>query len=187
MASVAAPIAPAAPAAPPATSLRRIALLGNPNTGKTTLFNQLCGLRAKTSNYPGTTTAIRRGTVVNDHQRREYIDLPGLYDLQTRTPESEVVLKALRDPAGSPDVVIVVIDACNLTRNLVLCGELLVLGLPIVVALNMMDMAESRGLVIPMLCCSPDFSHPDAAFRQRASCELPHLLGLAPPSFCDRT
>ncbi len=138
----------AAPAAPPATSPPRIALLGNPNTGKTTLFNQLCGLRAKTSNYPGTTTAVRRGTSVDHHQRREFVDLPGVYDLQTQTPESEVALKALHDPVATPDVVIVVIDACNLTRNLVLCGEVLVLGLPVVVALNMMDMAESRGLVI---------------------------------------
>jgi ferrous iron transport protein B len=138
----------ATPAAPPATSTRRIALLGNPNTGKTTLFNQLCGLRAKTSNYPGTTTAIRLGTLVDRHQRREFVDLPGVYDLQTQTPESEVALKVLRDPATTLDVVVVVIDACNLTRNLVLCGELLVLGLPVVVALNMMDMAASRGLII---------------------------------------
>ncbi len=135
-------------AAPAATSQRRIALLGNPNTGKTTLFNQLCGLRAKTSNYPGTTTAIRLGMLVDHHQRREFVDLPGLYDLQTATPESEVALKVLRDPDATPDVIVVVIDACNLTRNLVLCGELLVLGLPVVVALNMMDMAEGRGLVI---------------------------------------
>ena len=141
-----------AAAAPPATLTanppRRIALLGNPNTGKTTLFNQLCGLRAKTSNYPGTTTAIRVGTQVDHQQRREFVDLPGLYDLQTRAPESEVALKVLQDSATPTDVIVVVIDACNLTRNLVLCGELLGLGLPVVVALNMMDMAESRGLVI---------------------------------------
>ncbi len=142
-------VAVLAPAAPAAVRPRRVALLGNPNTGKTTLFNHLCGLRAKTSNYPGTTTAIRRGTLVNDDgERQEFIDLPGLYDLQTSTPESEVARKVLLASADGPDVVVVVIDACNLTRNLVLCGELLSLGVPVVVALNMMDMAQSRGLEI---------------------------------------
>ena len=126
----------------------RVALLGNPNTGKTTLFNHLCGLRAKTSNFPGTTTAVRRGVIVDRDDRIEVLDLPGLYDLQTRSPERDVALAALQDPAGAPDAVVVVIDACNLTRNLVLCGELIALGLPLVVALNMMDMAKSRGLAI---------------------------------------
>ena len=106
----------------------RVALLGNPNTGKTTLFNHLCGLRAKTSNFPGTTTAVRRGVIVDRDDRIEVLDLPGLYDLQTRSPERDVALAALQDPAGAPDAVVVVIDACNLTRNLVLCGELIEIG-----------------------------------------------------------
>ncbi|HEX4912990.1 MAG TPA: ferrous iron transporter B [Vicinamibacterales bacterium] len=126
----------------------RVALLGNPNTGKTTLFNHLCGLRTKTSNFPGTTTAIRRGFAVDHDRRLEICDLPGLYELQSNSPEAAVALKALTDPAAPTDAVIVVIDACNLTRNLVLCGELLALGLPMVVALNMMDMAHARGITI---------------------------------------
>ena len=137
-----------APAAPAAVRTERVALLGNPNTGKTTVFNHLCGLRAKTSNYPGTTTAIRRGTASDRRhaQKLEFIDLPGLYDLQTVTPESQVALRVLHDPSAPPDVVVVVLDACNLTRNLVLCGELIARRVPVVVALNMMDMAEARGL-----------------------------------------
>ncbi len=134
-------------AAPPASRPARIALLGNPNTGKTTLFNELCGLRAKTSNFPGTTTSIRTGTLIDHDQRIEVVDLPGLYDLQSERPERDLALKVLRG-SDAPDLVIVVIDALNLTRNLVLCGDLRAMGMPLVVALNMMDMTEARGIVI---------------------------------------
>ena len=136
-------------AAAPASEWR-LALLGNPNTGKTTLFNALCGLRAKASNYPGTTTTIRVGTAVRDNGPRvDIVDLPGLYDIHTDTPESRIVADVLR-PEGrlASDLVVVVVDACNLTRNLVLVGELLRHGRPVVVALNMMDVARSRGIVI---------------------------------------
>jgi ferrous iron transport protein B len=143
-----------ASAAPVAVRPGRVALLGNPNTGKTTLFNHLCGLRTKTSNFPGTTTAIRRGLAVDHDWRLEVCDLPGLYELQSNSPEAAVALKALTDPAAPTDAVIVVIDACNLTRNLVLCGELLALGLPMVVALNMMDMAHARGITINLAVLS---------------------------------
>ena len=137
-----------APVATPVARPGRVALLGNPNTGKTTAFNHLCGLRAKTSNFPGTTTAIRRGVVVDHDERLEICDLPGLYLLHANSPEAALALKALTDPSARPDVVVVVVDACNLARNLVLCGELRGLGIPMVVALNMMDMAKARGLVI---------------------------------------
>mgnify|MGYP006281131019 CR=1 FL=1 len=135
-------------AAPLVSRAGRIALLGNPNTGKTTLFNQLCGLRAKTSNFPGTTTTIRTGALVDHTERIEIVDLPGLYDLQSQRPERDLALEVLRDPARRPGAIVVVIDALNLPRNLVLCGELRAIGLPLVVALNMMDMAEDRGIVI---------------------------------------
>lgn len=132
----------------------RVALLGNPNTGKTTLFNQLCGLRAKTSNFPGTTTAIRRGVIVDRDERLEMSDFPGLYVLHANAPEAALARQALTDPSSRPDAVVVVIDACNLARNLVLCGELRGLGLPMVVALNMMDMAKARGLAIDLAALS---------------------------------
>src|SRR5215207_9245868 len=98
----------------------RVALIGNPNTGKTTLFNALCGARARTSNYPGTTTTVRTGTLDRNDQI-EVVDVPGLYDLHHNTPEMRVARSVL-DAAGrgGADVVVVALDAANLTRNLVL-------------------------------------------------------------------
>jgi ferrous iron transport protein B len=129
----------------------RVALIGNPNTGKTTLFNRLCGARAKTSNFPGTTTASRVGrAALPGDWLTEIIDLPGLYELSLEVPETRIARDVLSG-AGlyrQPDAVLVVIDACNLTRNLVLVGELLAYGLPVVVALNMIDLAQGRGLTI---------------------------------------
>jgi ferrous iron transport protein B len=128
---------------------RTVALLGNPNTGKTTLFNRLCGARAKTSNFPGTTTSIRTGrAALPDDSTVEVVDLPGLYELTLDVPESTLCRDVLQG-AGvyrRPDLVLVVADATNLTRNLVLVAELIDTGLPVVVALNMVDLAQRRGL-----------------------------------------
>jgi len=132
-----------------ATAPLRVALAGNPNTGKTTLFNTLCGLRAKTSNYPGTTTALRVGAApLGADGRLEVIDLPGLYDLAGNSPESTVATKVLDSSVNPCDVVVIVVDACNLARNLVLTGELLAQRRRVVVALNMMDVARSRGITV---------------------------------------
>ncbi|MCC7185338.1 MAG: ferrous iron transporter B [Acidobacteria bacterium] len=123
-----------------------VALLGNPNTGKTTLFNRLCGARAKTSNFPGTTTAMRLGRTVVGDRAIDVIDLPGLYSLGGQSPESTIVREVLRGPeAQRPDLVIAIVDAANLVRNLVLVGELLTYDEPVVVALNMVDLAERLG------------------------------------------
>lgn len=130
-------------------SAARLALLGNPNTGKTTLFNVLCGARAKTSNFPGTTTSVRSGHCELDGARLDVVDLPGIYDLRYESPETRIardVLAGSRLPA--PDLVVVLVDACNLTRNLVLVGELLSYGHKAVVALNMVDLAQRRGLTL---------------------------------------
>lgn len=132
----------------------RIALIGNPNTGKTTVFNRLCGTRAKTSNFPGTTTAARIGranvgALTNGHAL-EVVDLPGLYRLSLDTPESRICRSVLLGEGlyRAPDAVLVVVDACNLTRNLMLVGELLQFGRPVIVALNMVDLAQRRGLTL---------------------------------------
>jgi ferrous iron transport protein B len=133
----------------PATAAGRVALLGNPNTGKTTLFNVLCGARAKTSNFPGTTTTIRTGRSEFAGQRADVVDLPGVYDLRYETPESIIARDVLSGGhTAPPDLIVVLVDACNLTRNLVLVGELLGFGQPIVVALNMVDLAQRRGLTL---------------------------------------
>jgi ferrous iron transport protein B len=99
--------------APRTSAQLRLALIGNPNTGKTTLFNALCGMRAKTSNYPGTTTTIRVGTAVGSvHQKHEVVDVPGLYDVRTDTPEGKIAADVLsRTGQLASDVVVVVVDA----------------------------------------------------------------------------
>lgn len=124
-----------------------VALLGNPNTGKTTLFNRLCGARAKTSNFPGTTTAMRVGRSPVGDGSLDVIDLPGLYSLQGESPESSIVRDVLRGNASErPGGVIALVDAANLVRNLVLVGELLTFEEPVIVVVNMVDLAERTGL-----------------------------------------
>lgn len=151
MPSGGAAIASPQPRPAPSRERARIALVGNPNTGKTTLFNRLCGARAKTSNFPGTTTGLRVGRLLqSDDHPVDVIDLPGLYDLTLKAPESQICRSVLAGEGvyRRPDAVIVVVDACNLTRNLVLVAELLDFGLPVVVALNMIDIAQRRGLTL---------------------------------------
>ena len=148
-----------------AAPVGRIALIGNPNTGKTTLFNALCGARAKTSNFPGTTTSIRTGRAeAPGHATLDVLDLPGVYDLEIDAPESRIAVSLLDGArGGSPDAVVVIVDACNLSRNLVLVGQLLARGVRMVLALNMIDLAERRGLRIDT-----------AALEARLACHLFH-------------
>ena len=129
----------------------RVALIGNPNTGKTTMFNRLCGVRAKTSNFPGTTTSVRVGQHLRgDGHGWEVLDLPGVYGLSFDGPEARIVREILHGEGGhtSTDALIVIVDATNLSRNLILVGELLLSGKPLVVALNMTDLAARRGVSI---------------------------------------
>jgi len=141
--------APDATTSAAATAVPRVALIGNPNTGKTTLFNALCGARAKTSNFPGTTTSVRQGRADARGGAIEILDLPGVYDLDLDAPESRIAQQVL-DGHGAPrpNAVVVIVDACNLPRNLVLVGQLLARGARVAVALNMTDLARRRGLVI---------------------------------------
>lgn len=138
------------------TGLRRIAFIGNPNTGKTTLFNRLCGVRHRTSNFPGTTQEARTGSV-RGAEGLELIDLPGVYSLDLNQTESEICRRVLdgtlavdgNEPA-TPSGVLVVADATNLPRNLLIVGEVLRRRLPTVVMLNMIDLARKRGLHIDL-------------------------------------
>jgi ferrous iron transport protein B len=126
-----------------------IALAGNPNSGKTTIFNALTGLRQKVANYPGVTVEKKVGRCkLPDGSWASIIDLPGTYSLISRSPDEIVameVLRGLRSDAPAPDVVIVVVDASNLQRNLYLVSQLIELGRPLVIALSMMDIAQRRG------------------------------------------
>src|SRR3954467_9074801 len=138
-------------AAPVASSeTLTIALAGNPNSGKPPIFNGLTGLRQKVANYPGVTVEKKTGRCkLLDGKRVDVIDLPGTYSLISRSPDEHVameVLRGLRADTPAPDAVIVVVDASNLQRNLYLVSQLIELGRPMVVALNMMDIAERRGL-----------------------------------------
>ena len=138
-------------AAPVAGRAVRVALIGNPNTGKTTLFNRLCGARAKTSNFPGTTTSMRLGRFQRPGGLAwEVMDLPGLYGMYFEGLEARIVRDVLHGDAAepAPDVLVVIADATNLARNLILVGELLAGPLPVVVALNMTDLAARRGVGI---------------------------------------
>src|SRR3954464_8322854 len=127
-----------------------VALAGNPNSGKTTIFNALTGLRQKVANYPGVTVERKTGkSKLPDGRTALVIDLPGTYSLISRSPDEQVameVLRGLRPDTPAPDVVIVVVDASNLQRNLYLVSQLIELGRPMVVALNMTDVAARRGL-----------------------------------------
>ncbi len=142
----------AAPKAP--DTLPHVALLGNPNTGKTTLFNRLSGLRHKSANFPGTTLEARLGTM-SGPDRAVLVDLPGVYSLELDQSESEIcrsVLAGTIGPRGetaeAPDAVLIVADAMNLPRSLMLVGEALRRRLPVVVAVNMIDLARKRGIHI---------------------------------------
>lgn len=136
-------------AATPARPVR-IALLGNPNTGKSTLFNRLTGLRQHIANYPGITVEKRTGAMVLSGRQIELIDLPGTYSLAASSPDERVVMDALGGRFGhqAPDLIVCVVDATNIKRNMLLVSEAAELGIPMVIALNQWDAAKRNGLVI---------------------------------------
>jgi ferrous iron transport protein B len=149
----------------------KVALLGNPNAGKSTLFNQLTGLHQKVGNFPGVTVDKKTGLCRLDKETTvELIDLPGTYSLYPKSLDESIVLQTLihtqnkgaSDKSASdkdkfdkdklhenkPDLVVVVVDASNLKRNLLLFTQVKDLGLPVVLALNLMDVAQHKGLNI---------------------------------------
>ncbi|TWT32940.1 ferrous iron transport protein B [Blastopirellula retiformator] len=128
-----------------------IALIGNPNTGKSTLFNALSGVRQRTGNYPGVTVEKKHGTFGVSDKAIELIDLPGSYSLAPRSPDEMVAVDVLlgRLPAErKPQAVLVILDAGNLERNLYILSQVLELRLPTVVALNMIDAAAEKGVTV---------------------------------------
>jgi ferrous iron transport protein B len=129
---------------------RRVAIAGNPNCGKSTIFNALTGLRQKVGNYPGVTVEKKEGTCFGTHgEPITVIDLPGCYSLQARSPDEIVsrdVLLGRQPDTPVPEVIVIVVDATNLERNLYLTAQILELGLPVVLALNMVDMAEKQDI-----------------------------------------
>lgn len=139
------------PSSPAASGRRTIALVGNPNTGKTTLFNALAGMRQHVGNYPGVTVETKKGHLTFRGQTFDLVDLPGTYSLAPRSPDEMVAVDLiLGQQVGEPrpDAVISIVDASNLERNLYLTTQVLELGVPVVLALNMMDVAQAQGLKI---------------------------------------
>ena len=141
-----------APSANPAPRTPVYALVGNPNCGKSTLFNALTGLKQKVGNYPGVTVERKVGTAYTQHgQPLTLIDLPGAYSLAARSPDEAVtrdVLLGRRSDTPMPDRIICIADATNLERNLYLVHQILDLGRPVILVLNMMDLATQAGFVV---------------------------------------
>src|SRR5258708_2623802 len=141
--SVAAPPAPA----PPLTAV----LIGNPNTGKSTLFNALSGFRALTGNFPGVTVEKKIGRTKCGGRAVDLVDLPGTYSLSPRTLDEMVAVNVMlgrQAEVGTPDVVVCIVDASNIERNLYLVSQVLDLALPTVVVLNMSDVAANRRIEV---------------------------------------
>ena len=121
----------------------KIALAGNPNAGKTTIFNSLTGLHQHTGNWPGKTVEKKEGEIERNGIQIKIVDLPGTYSLTAYSPEEIVARDYILEE--SPDVIINVVDASNLERNLYLTVQLLELDVPVVIALNIMDELQREG------------------------------------------
>ena len=123
-----------------------IALAGNPNAGKSTLFNALTGSNQHVGNWPGKTVGLKDGIFQADGYEITVVDLPGTYSLAAYSPEEMIARDFIIDQR--PSLVITVVDAANLERNLYLTVQVLELGVPVIVVLNMSDVARERGITI---------------------------------------
>lgn len=121
-----------------------LALAGNPNAGKTTIFNSLTGSRQHVGNWPGKTVERRSGTFSVDGSDYTVVDLPGTYSLTAASPEEAIARDYLL--SGEAELVVAVVDASNLERNLYVVVQILEMGLPAVIALNMVDVADRNGV-----------------------------------------
>jgi ferrous iron transport protein B len=155
-----------APKTPVGSQLRTVVLIGPPNSGKSTLFNRLTGLRQKVANYPGVTVEQRMGLMAGvGRDDLTLVDLPGVYSLTPYSEDARVavdVLKGKMPGTPKPDAVLLVLDSLHLTRQLMLAAPVLSLGLPTLVLLNMSDLMESRGGSIDSLKLAKELGAPVA-------------------------
>lgn len=172
-------------AAATTTNVKRpltVALVGNPNTGKTCLFNALTGFRRHVANYPGVTVDTARGPVRGATRPMELLDLPGTYSLAAMSPDEMLVSTVAcgrLEGQARPDAILAIVDAANLPRNLYLVSQLLDLGLPTVVAVNMIDIARRRGVELDCELLSRRLGVPAVPIvATQASCAAPVLAAL---------
>lgn len=135
-----------------------VALTGNPNTGKSTIFNELTGARQKIGNWPGVTVDKKVGVIEHNGRKISVIDLPGTYSINARSQEEQVVSDYFKE--NKPDIVVNIIDAANIARNLFLTIQLMEHGIPLIINLNMMDEAQRHGIKIDMAKLEATFGMP---------------------------
>ena len=152
-----------------------VALAGNPNSGKTTIFNNITGANQKVGNFPGVTVEKKEGVVDHNGRKIKYVDLPGTYSLSAYSAEELIARDFLIHQ--NPDIVIDIVDASNIERNLFLTTQLAELGIPIIVVLNMSDIARDRGLIIDTKYLSQLLGLPVVSTEGNKKKGMPELLG----------
>ena len=149
--------------------MKRIALIGNPNCGKSTLFNRLTGLSQKTSNLPGTTVESTTGQVKLKSGTVELIDLPGIYSLFAQAEDERLVVSTLLGIEGpKPDAIVFIIDGSNIRRNLLLVSQVAELGIPSSCILTMADTAKRRSIDIDIKALENELGIPVAVVNPRS-------------------
>ncbi|QWC57482.1 ferrous iron transporter B [Erythrobacter sp. 3-20A1M] len=168
------------------SQLRKVALVGNPNAGKSALFNKLTGARQKIANYPGVTVERKAGRIVlPSGEPVELVDLPGAYAFDASSPDEEVTRQVVHGEfpgEAAPGVLVIVLDAANLEQHLVFAQEVIALGRPVVIALNMVDLAERDGVLLDADALSQSLGVPvvsTVAVRRRGIEPLLEAIGEA--------
>src|SRR5436305_4663240 len=158
--------------AAPGATIKTVALIGPPNSGKTTLFNKLTGLRQKVANFPGVTVEQHTGAAeLPDGRTVRLIDLPGVYSLSPRSEDEQVaydVLTGNRADTAKPEAILLVLDATNLSRHLMLAAPILALGVPTLIILNMADDLRNRGGKLNLAALAAELGAPVALISARA-------------------
>jgi ferrous iron transport protein B len=165
---------------PRPAAVKTVALVGPPNSGKSTLFNRLTGLRQKVANFPGVTVEQHTGiAVLPDGRALHVVDLPGIYSLSPRSEDEQVaydVLNGLRPDTEAPGAVLLVLDSTNLSRHLMLAAPILALGIPTMIVLNMGDELSTRGGKVDVKKLSEELGAPVALISARAGVGVEHVF-----------